>query len=169
MVVCVQSFIGCQVWSSETTFHMTSNYRRARWLQHPYQNSKIQSPLHLFHRRKLRYCNQTSFIRCTVLLYLEYQLNFCVQDPFLNIAPKKPNWDLRRDVQKKLDKLERRTQKALYKLMRKYKIILWWITVYLCLWAYGYVMSSDSLSYRRARKGDRGNGRREWRSWRLIW
>ncbi|CAN1180272.1 Coiled-coil domain-containing protein 12 [Linum perenne] len=39
------------------------------------------------------------------------------EDPFLNIAPKKPNWDLRRDVQKKLDKLERRTQKALYKLM----------------------------------------------------
>uniref|UniRef100_A0A7N2MPJ6 Coiled-coil domain-containing protein 12 n=1 Tax=Quercus lobata TaxID=97700 RepID=A0A7N2MPJ6_QUELO len=39
------------------------------------------------------------------------------EDPFVNIAPKKPNWDLRRDVQKKLDKLERRTQKALYKLM----------------------------------------------------
>ncbi|GAB4850965.1 hypothetical protein Ancab_030261 [Ancistrocladus abbreviatus] len=39
------------------------------------------------------------------------------EDPFLNIAPKKPNWDLRRDVQKKLDKLERRTQKALFKLM----------------------------------------------------
>ncbi|CAN1266672.1 Coiled-coil domain-containing protein 12 [Linum perenne] len=41
------------------------------------------------------------------------------EDPFLNIAPKKPNWDLRRDVQKKLDKLERRTQKALYKLMEE--------------------------------------------------
>lgn len=39
------------------------------------------------------------------------------EDPFLNIAPKKPNWDLRRDVQKKLDKLEKRTQKALYQLM----------------------------------------------------
>ncbi|XP_057544412.1 uncharacterized protein LOC130823699 [Amaranthus tricolor] len=39
------------------------------------------------------------------------------EDPFLNIAPKKPNWDLRRDVQKKLDKLEKRTQKALHKLM----------------------------------------------------
>ncbi|KAF7813403.1 coiled-coil domain-containing protein 12-like [Senna tora] len=42
-----------------------------------------------------------------------------LQDPFLNIAPKKPNWDLRRDVQKKLDKLEKRTQKALYKLMEE--------------------------------------------------
>ncbi|TXG51775.1 hypothetical protein EZV62_024299 [Acer yangbiense] len=41
------------------------------------------------------------------------------EDPFLNIAPKKPNWDLRRDVQKKLDKLERRTQKAIYKIMEE--------------------------------------------------
>ncbi|XAR55206.1 hypothetical protein NMG60_11035207 [Bertholletia excelsa] len=39
------------------------------------------------------------------------------EDPFVNIAPKKPNWDLRRDVQKKLDKLERRTQKAIFQLM----------------------------------------------------
>ncbi|EOY18712.1 Cwf18 isoform 2, partial [Theobroma cacao] len=42
-----------------------------------------------------------------------------VLDPFVNIAPKKPNWDLRRDVQKKLDKLERRTQKAIYILMEQ--------------------------------------------------
>ncbi|XP_044466132.1 coiled-coil domain-containing protein 12-like [Mangifera indica] len=41
------------------------------------------------------------------------------EDPFINIAPKKPNWDLRRDVQKKLDKLERRTQKAIYKIMQE--------------------------------------------------
>ncbi|KAL2532996.1 mRNA splicing factor [Abeliophyllum distichum] len=41
------------------------------------------------------------------------------EDPFLNIAPKKPNWDLRRDVQKKLDKLERRTQKAMVTLMEQ--------------------------------------------------
>ncbi|KAI4326447.1 hypothetical protein MLD38_031762 [Melastoma candidum] len=38
------------------------------------------------------------------------------KDPFINIAPKKPNWDLRRDIQKKLDKLERRTLKAMHKL-----------------------------------------------------
>lgn len=43
------------------------------------------------------------------------RLNY--QDPFLNIVPKKPNWDLRRDVQKKLDKLEKRTMKALTQLM----------------------------------------------------
>lgn len=41
------------------------------------------------------------------------------EDPFLNIAPKKPNWDLRRDVQKKLDKLEKRTQKAIFQLMEQ--------------------------------------------------
>ncbi|KAG2272906.1 hypothetical protein Bca4012_085893 [Brassica carinata] len=41
------------------------------------------------------------------------------EDPFVNIAPKKPNWDLRRDVQKKLDKLEKRTQKAMYKLVEE--------------------------------------------------
>ncbi|OVA07409.1 mRNA splicing factor [Macleaya cordata] len=39
-----------------------------------------------------------------------------IEDPFVNIAPKKPNWDLRRDIQKKLDKLERRTQKAIIQL-----------------------------------------------------
>ncbi|ESQ49567.1 hypothetical protein EUTSA_v10021722mg [Eutrema salsugineum] len=41
------------------------------------------------------------------------------EDPFVNIAPKKPNWDLRRDVQKKLDKLERRTQAAMSKLTQE--------------------------------------------------
>nr|XP_043634169.1 coiled-coil domain-containing protein 12-like [Erigeron canadensis]XP_043634170.1 coiled-coil domain-containing protein 12-like [Erigeron canadensis]XP_043634171.1 coiled-coil domain-containing protein 12-like [Erigeron canadensis] len=41
------------------------------------------------------------------------------EDPFLNIAPKKPNWDLRRDVQKKLDKLEKRTQKAIFQVMEQ--------------------------------------------------
>lgn len=46
-----------------------------------------------------------------------------MQDPFVNIAPKKPNWDLRRDVQKKLDKLERRTQKAILELLGKYYLI----------------------------------------------
>ncbi|XP_047158891.1 coiled-coil domain-containing protein 12-like isoform X2 [Vigna umbellata] len=44
------------------------------------------------------------------------------EDPFLNIAPKKPNWDLRRDVQKKFDKLEKRTQKALYQLMGEVRL-----------------------------------------------
>ena len=34
-------------------------------------------------------------------------------------APKKPNWDLKRDVEKKLAKLERRTQRALFELSQE--------------------------------------------------
>ncbi|KAH7307383.1 hypothetical protein KP509_22G056600 [Ceratopteris richardii] len=41
------------------------------------------------------------------------------EDPFLSIAPKKANWDLRRDVAKKLEKLERRTQRALIELLEE--------------------------------------------------
>ncbi|VAI94244.1 unnamed protein product [Triticum turgidum subsp. durum] len=36
-----------------------------------------------------------------------------LENPFGNIVPKNPNWDLKRDVQKRIDKLEKRTQKAL--------------------------------------------------------
>lgn len=34
-----------------------------------------------------------------------------------NLAPRKPDWDLKRDVAKKLEKLERRTQKAIAELI----------------------------------------------------
>ncbi|KAG6837270.1 hypothetical protein H0H93_012275 [Arthromyces matolae] len=34
-----------------------------------------------------------------------------------NIAPKRPNWDLKRDLNKKLAKLERRTQEAIHTLI----------------------------------------------------
>ncbi|KAH6560918.1 hypothetical protein BASA62_010202 [Batrachochytrium salamandrivorans] len=36
-----------------------------------------------------------------------------------NLAPKKPNWDLKRDLDKKLDKLERRTRVAMADLIRE--------------------------------------------------
>lgn len=36
-----------------------------------------------------------------------------------SIAPKKVNWDLKRDIAKKLNKLERRTQKAIVDLLRE--------------------------------------------------
>ena len=36
----------------------------------------------------------------------------------LTVAPKKPNWDLKRDIAPKLERLERRTQKALVRIMR---------------------------------------------------
>ncbi|CAI6004159.1 unnamed protein product [Closterium sp. NIES-64] len=41
------------------------------------------------------------------------------EDPVTAIAPRKPNWDLRRDVAKRLAKLERRTQRAMVELMRE--------------------------------------------------
>jgi len=37
---------------------------------------------------------------------------------FMNLAPRKPDWDLKRDVASKLEKLERRTQKAIAELIR---------------------------------------------------
>ncbi|KAF9447668.1 mRNA splicing factor [Macrolepiota fuliginosa MF-IS2] len=36
-----------------------------------------------------------------------------------NIAPKRPNWDLKREMEKKLAKLERRTQEAIHTLIRQ--------------------------------------------------
>lgn len=36
-----------------------------------------------------------------------------------NLAPRKPDWDLKRDVSKKLEKLEHRTQRAIAELIRE--------------------------------------------------
>ncbi|CAN9514281.1 unnamed protein product [Ophioblennius macclurei] len=36
----------------------------------------------------------------------------------VNLAPRKPDWDLKRDVAKKLEKLKRRTQRAIAELIR---------------------------------------------------
>ncbi|KAF9469276.1 cwf18 pre-mRNA splicing factor-domain-containing protein [Collybia nuda] len=36
-----------------------------------------------------------------------------------NIAPKRPNWDLKREMEKKLAKLERRTQESIHTLIRQ--------------------------------------------------
>ena len=35
-----------------------------------------------------------------------------------NIAPKRANWDLKRDMEKKVARLERRTQEAIHTLIR---------------------------------------------------
>ena len=40
-------------------------------------------------------------------------------DDIINVAPKKANWDLRRDVAKKLEKLERRTHRAMVTIMQE--------------------------------------------------
>ncbi|XP_065052563.1 coiled-coil domain-containing protein 12-like [Rhopilema esculentum] len=36
-----------------------------------------------------------------------------------NLAPRKPDWDLKRDVAKKLEKLQRRTQRAIVELIKE--------------------------------------------------
>lgn len=36
-----------------------------------------------------------------------------------NLAPRKPDWDLKRDIEKKLEKLDRRTQRAIAELIRE--------------------------------------------------
>jgi hypothetical protein len=43
------------------------------------------------------------------------------QDVF-NIAPKRPNWDLKREMDKKLARLERKTQEAVHTLIRQLDI-----------------------------------------------
>ena len=40
-------------------------------------------------------------------------------EAILAAAPKKANWDLKRDIQQKVDKLERRTQKAIVELLKQ--------------------------------------------------
>lgn len=41
------------------------------------------------------------------------------QEVLINVAAKKPNWDLRRDIAPQLARLERRTQAAMIKLMQQ--------------------------------------------------
>lgn len=38
---------------------------------------------------------------------------------FVNLAPRKPDWDLKRDIAKKLEKLERRTARAIGEVIRE--------------------------------------------------
>lgn len=41
------------------------------------------------------------------------------QNVVAGVMPKKANWDLRRDVEKKMERLEKRTQRAMIELMRE--------------------------------------------------
>ena len=43
---------------------------------------------------------------------------FFSQD-FVKLAPRKPDWDLKRDIAPKLEKLERRTQRTIAELIRE--------------------------------------------------
>ena len=41
----------------------------------------------------------------------------------INIAPKRPNWDLKRELERKTAKLERKTQEAIHTLIRQWFIV----------------------------------------------
>ena len=43
---------------------------------------------------------------------------YCASQDLFNIAPKRPNWDLKRELDKKLSKLERKTQESIHTLIR---------------------------------------------------
>eukprot|EP00727_Mastigamoeba_balamuthi_P009419 m51a1_g51 hypothetical protein (214) ;mRNA; r:171080-172055 len=47
------------------------------------------------------------------------KLDAAKDDENVSLMPKKRNWDLKRDIKPKLDKLERRTQRAIYELLRQ--------------------------------------------------
>ena len=49
---------------------------------------------------------------------------FAFFQDLMNLAPRKPDWDLKRDVSKKLAKLERRTQRAIAELISKFEYIV---------------------------------------------
>lgn len=48
---------------------------------------------------------------------LDAVIGYAPEEVIVNVAPKKANWDLRRDIAPKLAKLERRTQRAMIELM----------------------------------------------------
>lgn len=50
---------------------------------------------------------------------LDAVIGHAAEEVIVNVAPKKANWDLRRDIAPKLAKLERRTQIAMIELMRE--------------------------------------------------
>jgi hypothetical protein len=53
--------------------------------------------------------------RSIILIYLQ---------DLINLAPRKPDWDLKRDISKKLERLERRTQRAIAEIISKFSDFL---------------------------------------------
>ena len=45
--------------------------------------------------------------------------NDATQEPLLNLAPKKANWDLKRDIEPQMKKLRSATDRAIIELIRK--------------------------------------------------
>ena len=61
----------------------------------------------------------SNFLMAPLHTYFASRAACCLQDPLASVAPRKANWDLRRDVAKKLEKLDRRTQRAMLTLMQQ--------------------------------------------------
>ena len=49
----------------------------------------------------------------------EINYNSISRQDLTSLAPRKVDWDLKRNLQKKMDKLEKRTQRAIAELIRK--------------------------------------------------
>ena len=63
----------------------------------------------------------------TVIFSIETSTPFTLHvKDLLNIAPKRPNWDLKREMEKKLARLERQTQQAIHTLIRKLRVTSLW-------------------------------------------
>ncbi|EAA13568.4 AGAP004668-PA [Anopheles gambiae str. PEST] len=64
--------------------------------------------------------NQAGIVEKQIDVQLEMMTTPIVIDEIdiVNLAPRKPDWDLKRDVSKKLEKLDRKTQKAIAEIIR---------------------------------------------------
>ena len=60
-------------------------------------------------------------VRQTVPTNSHCQVTLSTHQDLHNIAPKRPNWDLKRDLEKKLARLERRTQEAIHTLISTWR------------------------------------------------
>jgi coiled-coil domain-containing protein 12 len=58
-------------------------------------------------------------VRHSPNLAVPFLTAICAPQDIFNIAPKRPNWDLKREMQKKLAKLERKTQESIHTLIRE--------------------------------------------------
>eukprot|EP01097_Dermamoeba_algensis_P011564 TRINITY_DN898_c0_g1_i2.p1 TRINITY_DN898_c0_g1~~TRINITY_DN898_c0_g1_i2.p1 ORF type:complete len:104 (+),score=21.09 TRINITY_DN898_c0_g1_i2:94-405(+) len=57
-------------------------------------------------------------ITADILKTLETSVsNFEQNQSLLTLVPRKPTWDLKRDLSSKLEKLDRKTQKAIYEML----------------------------------------------------
>ena len=81
------------------------------------QPGSVVSGIHIGARSWNAYTSM-SIVQGSLLLISTFGC-WCLQEELLSVAPKKANWDLKRDVAKQLEKLERRTQKAVVEIVRE--------------------------------------------------